>query len=510
MLKYLSDIYKNIENTKALIRTPSDVVLMRFLSIINNIGELLLVLGIFMVVIPLVDLVCNEPISMWFLLFSLVYISIGFISFALTYRAQSFEMGIIDALLVYSSAWLILPLISAIPLSMELGIPFIDALFESISGFTGTGLTVIPDLDNLKKSILFWRALMQWTGELGFAVFAMVFVPFFWRYGLIVYSLERPSRIHASLRRTARQLLNIYLILTVAGVLACYYTGMNILDAVVHTMTAIATGGMSTYNMNYQKVFEYAPMSIYPISALMFLGGTSFIVLNLLLNGELRKIWSNEEFKLYIVMSMALPIASTVLILPHVKWSLRDALIYGFFNTLSGLTTTGFNIGSISTLPPSIKLMIIAGMFIGGMSFATTGGIKLARFLILLKKARSYVVHFATAGKASLPVRFNGVILDDDEIANNVFFIVLHSLAILIGAGVIKSVLPDTDFIDAFFEATSAASAVGLSTGITSQTTPFFVKIALISLMYLGRLEYLPLIALLGVTVFRKYSTIFR
>jgi trk system potassium uptake protein TrkH len=469
----------------------------------------LIPLGVVMELLALVDIPATGYLNITFALFGVLYSLSGFAAYKYLVVKSRDGVGVFESLLAFSLTWLLVPFLFSIPLATCLGVPLLDAFFESVSGFTGTGLTVLTHLEALKPSVLVWRAVMQWIGELGIVVFAVVLMPFIWRFSYILYSLERSVRILASLRRTAIRVFQLYVVLTLTGIIACLATGMNLLDAVVHTMTAIATGGMSNYDVNYQRVYEYAPLSVYPITALMFLGGVNFTVLNLLLVvRDYRRAWLNEEFKAYIYLSLIAVIASSILLLPRVELSIVDALLYGSFNSLSGFTTTGFSIGSIESLPVDVKALITVFMFIGSMSFSTVGGIKVIRVVVLLKTLKSYVINVISGGAVQPAVKLSGAVLEEREVFNNLLIVVLHFTLVSVGSLLIKSLVPSRDFLDALFEATSAASAVGLSTGITGPHAPLGVKLVLIVLMYLGKLEYIPLLALIGLLVYKKYSVI--
>ncbi|MFZ8783555.1 MAG: TrkH family potassium uptake protein [Desulfurococcaceae archaeon] len=469
----------------------------------------LIPLGVVMALLALVDIPATGYLNITFALFGVLYSLSGFAAYKYLVVESRDGVGVFESLLAFSLTWLLVPFLFSIPLATCLGVPLLDAFFESVSGFTGTGLTVLTHLEALKPSVLVWRAVMQWIGELGIVVFAVVLMPFIWRFSYILYSLERSVRILASLRRTAIRVFQLYVVLTLTGIIACLATGMNLLDAVVHTMTAIATGGMSNYDVNYQRVYEYAPLSVYPITALMFLGGVNFTVLNLLLVArDYRRAWLNEEFKAYIYLSLIAVIASSILLLPRVELSIVDALLYGSFNSLSGFTTTGFSIGSIESLPVDVKALITVFMFIGSMSFSTVGGIKVIRVVVLLKTLKSYVINIISGGAVQPAVKLSSAVLEEREVFNNLLIVVLHFTLVSVGSLLIKSLVPSRDFSDALFEATSAASAVGLSTGITGPHAPLGVKLVLIVLMYLGKLEYIPLLALIGLLVYKKYSVI--
>ncbi|MEM4933987.1 MAG: potassium transporter TrkG, partial [Desulfurococcaceae archaeon] len=215
---------------------------MRLLAIVEGFLSVTMLLGLLMLTVPLIDAIYREPVSLWFLTVGLACTVTGYVLYKLVeHVGKVVEMSLLESMITYSLAWLLLPAISAVALSLESSIPYEDALFECISGFTGTGLTVMMGLDSTKRSILYWRGLMQWTGELGVVVFTAVFLPFFWRFGVILYSLERPTRISASLRETAMKIFYIYSLVTVLGIVTCVYLGVEPLDAAVHVMTAIAT-----------------------------------------------------------------------------------------------------------------------------------------------------------------------------------------------------------------------------------------------------------------------------
>ncbi|MEM4717775.1 MAG: potassium transporter TrkG [Desulfurococcaceae archaeon] len=482
---------------------------MMLLSIIQSISPIIMMFGLLMLTVPIIDALYMVSINKWFLILGLVYVLIGFVSTRLFIaRKKEVELTFLEALISYSMVWLIIPILAAIPLCLDLSIPFVDAFFESISGFTGTGLTILRNLDNTSPGILLWRGLMQWTGELGVVVFTAVFLPFFWRFGYILYSIERPSRISASLRETARMIFYLYFLITAVGIILCIYLGVEPLDAVVHVMTAIATGGMSNYDVNYQRVFEYAPLSIYPITILMIIGGFNFITLSYILNGEIRRSWEVEEFRVYLFLNILFTVVSLVVIMPIVNWSIEDGFKYGSFNVISAFTTTGFSIGNIGELGPVMKLLLILAMFVGCMSFSTGGGIKVVRLIVLMKKFKSYILRYLTGGGVEVDIKLGNTILDEREVSNVMFFIVLHFLFILIGAGLLKAFIPEIDFIDTLFEATSAASNVGLTVGITSSSIPNHAKMVLMILMYFGRLEYTGFIVLVGLTLYREYRII--
>ena len=342
---------------------------------------ILAILGLLMLIVPLVDSIYGEPVSISFLLFGEALLALGLI--AREIKAEA--LTTLEALVVGISAWISIPIISALALSYETRTSYIDALFESISGFTGTGFSVFK-LTGLKHSILLWRSIMQWSGELGFVVFAMVFIPYFYNIARRLYGIERPVKIEATFYRTALRLLSVYAILTAIGTLAYYITGMSIFDSLNHVMTTIATGGMSTYDNGYAVIYQKAPLTTIPILILMIIGGMNFYDINNLVTGRIKHLLKSEELKYYLLTLVTISSLTALSYIFIEKLPLTYSLIAGFFNSISGITTTGFSIGSLGELRDVTKAIFVMGMYVGGMTFSTAGGIKALRLMIIMQR----------------------------------------------------------------------------------------------------------------------------
>ena len=464
---------------------------------------ILAILGLLMLTVPLIDSIYGEPVSITFLLFGEVLLALGLIA----RRIKAEALTTLEALVVGIGAWISIPIISAIALSYETKTSYIDALFESISGFTGTGLTVFR-LSGLKHSILFWRSLMQWSGELGFVVFAMVFIPYFYDIARRLYGIERPVKIEATFYRTALRLLSIYAILTAAGTLAFYITGMNIFDSLNHMMTTIATGGMSTYNAGYTVIYEKVPLTAIPVIVFMVIGGMNFYDINNLVTGKMKYLLKSEEMKYYL---LTLIIISSFVTLSYIfieKFPLAYSIIAGFFNSISGITTTGFSIGSLEDLRDVTKAIFVMGMYIGGMTFSTAGGIKALRLMIIFKKLSHVASEMILPSYATHRVVIKRIEIPEKDVSAALFITIMHAAMIFIGATLIS--IKGYRFIDALFEATSAASCVGLSVGVIGPNSPLLVKVIIMVLMLSGRLEYVPILLLISLIVSRKALHVLR
>ncbi|WFO75857.1 TrkH family potassium uptake protein [Desulfurococcaceae archaeon MEX13E-LK6-19] len=472
---------------------------MNWRGILKSLMGLNGVLGILMLSVPIIDLMTGREVSYPFLIGSLIFVLMGL--FSVKIEAES--LSLIDGLMVVALAWPLISFEGAIVLMATINIPLVDAWFESISGFTGTGFTVLEGLDHMKPSIVTWRSIMQWSGELGFVVFAMVLLPYFYRISRAAYGLERPVKIEASFYKTAVSLIKIYVILTLVALISYIYTGMNFYEAFNHVLTTIATGGMSTYDKGYQVIFERAPLTYLPVMVFMFIGGMNFYLIARVFKGDLRSLLQSEEFKTYYVSMIVLVIALTVSYVFTEGMDVGRAVVEAPFNLVSGMTTTGFSIGKpLSELTDTSKAIIVASMFLGGMMFSTAGGIKAIRLLIILKKFKDMFVRSIVSIPIGRRLTIDGAPLHDEDVIQASLFIILHTAAVFIGAVLLS--FYGYSFIDSLFEATSAAGCVGLSVGIVSPVAPLGVKIIIMILMILGRIEYTHLVLIFALIYGRK------
>ncbi|MEM4572076.1 MAG: TrkH family potassium uptake protein [Zestosphaera sp.] len=468
---------------------------MRLKNVLFALSGLLAIVGFLMTLIPLTDLIVGDELSYSFLILGVALVIIGYMSFK---KAQS--LTAIESLLVASLAWLIIPALSALILMIEVKIDFIDAFFESMSGFTGTGFTVLNP-STLKKSILMWRALMQWSGELGIVVFAMIVIPYFYETARAVYGLERPIRIGMNMYETAKRLILVYVTLTLVGFVSYVLSGLTPFDALTHIMTTIATGGMSTYSEGYNAIYAGSPNSITPFIVFMILGAFNFVVLYNLVTGNFREVLKSEELRYFICILIILSVitGATYYVLEE-----RDFLS-GFFNQVSGMSTTGFNIGSLKSLRDFTKSLLILGMFFGGMTFSTAGGIKTLRLIMLLKKLNTYTEKIVLPPSVVKRVVIQGQSVGDDEVSISFMLIVLYAVFAFVISSLVTLFSSEYLFIDTLFETVSALSCVGLSVEVITPTAPPAVKILLILAMYVGRLEFTPLLVLRSLAARRKY-----
>ena len=433
--------------------------------------------------------------SLRLLLWSLLYTSIAVAWLAATEPSKPLSKE--GALVLVGYAWILTPLLSAVPVAYEMRIPLVDAWFESISGYTTTGLSVfngqvdrdymvyLPAVEEMPRSVLWWRAVTEWLGGFGVVVLFYTIARLGGMPAHLVGAAEgRFERLEPSIAKSIRALMMLYLFLTALGTAILFAAGMSLGDALYHTMTGLATGGFSTHSNSigyYNSVrVEFATMIV------MFLGASNFADLYALLRGAPRR-YSREIEGLLALMLFNTAVGA--LILAATGWGPYHPLREAAFDVVSGESGTGFGISDLSTAPDPYKILLVIAMITGGSAFSTTGGIKVYRTIIILKSV-VWSVKETVYGTQRISVkRIGSYVADESTLQSALAVFFLFLTALLGGALALMVLLPGTSAADALFEAQSALCTVGLSVGITGAAAPWTVKADLMVLMTLGRLE---------------------
>jgi trk system potassium uptake protein TrkH len=386
-------------------------------------------------------------------------------------------------------SWLTVIVFSAWPFTDVLGIPFSRAIFESVSGWTTTGLSVI-DVTAAGPMILFWRSVIQLAGGAGLAIIMMSSIV--GPTGVGISSAEgRSDQLVPHVRQSARLVLIIYTAYAVAGSLAYWMAGMSLFDAVNHAFTAVSTGGFST---KPDSIGHWDSISVEAITLpLMLLGNLSFVTAWYLWRGKMRFVFKNGEVRL---QSVLMPLSAAVVFIytsrslyPQIGKSMRVAV----FETVSALTTTGFSTVSYGNWNSFGVIILISLMLIGGGTCSTAGGIKQFRIYLLFRllfwdikrqlSPRSAVTEFPIWEGS------RRVYLDDAKFRQVVVFVFFYLTIYALGVIILCSY--GYDLSDALFEFASALGTVGLSIGVTSAHMPDGALWAEILAMFLGRLEFI-------------------
>ena len=386
---------------------------------------------------------------------------------------------------ISSVAWLWAGFVGAIIMMLMLDISFIDAFFENVSAWTGSGLTMFNDVEVLPKSILFLRSLEQWIGGLGVVI---IFISLLIKPGTSAFKLykseARDDKIRPNIKNTLRKTIEIYLIYTLFGIILYILAGLPLFDSVNLTFTTISTGGMSIKNAN---VGFYNSNLVYLITMiLMLLGATSFAVHYKIVKTKGKSIIKDIQFQA-IILSI---IISGILIAAITHMAPMNVI----FHIVSAVTTTGANIASSSELAswaPASLIIIMVLMVMGGSSGSTVGAVKIIRVITFLRGINLTVTN-VIAPKRVVSTKIANRTFNEREIKEASSYIIVY-LMFLIVSWIIMTFYTN-DPINSLFDVTSTIGNVGLSTGMINGNLATIPKIMLIFLMWIGRLEIIPIL----------------
>ncbi len=465
-------------------------------------GLIMVVTGLGIIISAAVEALTSGPNVLDLLIPGILTTVIGYIGWRLT--AIPDRIQVVDVFITVTGAWVVLSLIGAVPymLSGTLG-RFDLALFESISGFTTTGATVLRPIESVSKGILFWRAITQWLGGMGVIVLVVAVLPTVGAGGMDLLQAEAPGptgeRLTPRVRHTARRLWGLYLGFTVAVMLAYLIAGMGIYDAVYHSFTTVSTGGFSPYNDSIHA-FDSGLIEWIAIVC-MFIAGTSFTLLFRALRGRPGVFLKSAEFKLYLgVVAVATVIVMFTAGDGTAGWDgFRDAL----FTVNSVVSTTGYATADFDLWGDAARVIILLLMPLGGMAGSTAGGVKMIRILAVGSFARREALR-QLHPRIVRPVRIGNTTLSDAVAFRVLGFLVL-ALSIF-GLSSLLIAISGTDMVTAFSAAATSFGNVGPGLNLVGPKSDFLtlptpaITVAFIT-MILGRLEIYPVVlALLAFT----------
>lgn len=451
-----------------------------------------------------VALIYNEPVTP-FLLSSLITGVFYILSGLLSSKADTSEASNRDTFLIVTIAWIMFAAFGTLPYLLSKTIPsFIDAFFESTSGFTTTGASIFKDVEVLPYSILFWRSFTHWIGGLGIIVLVILILPSLNVTGYQLFSLESSlkEKIHPKAKGVGLRLMAIYISLTLLEVLFLVAGDMNLFDSICHSFGTIATGGFSTKNAS---LMAYSPYCQYIVMIFMFLAGISQVVYYYIIKLNFRKVKQNEELWFYLAVALVAGTLASSILFVNTPKQLEEAFREGFFQIVSIMTCTGFASADFIFWPAAGVVLIFMMMFSGGSTGSTSGGIKMARHLIAIKNIKSVLVRLVHP-RTFTTIRLNGKILDDKTNVSIVSFIVLYIFLFIVGTVVLTAAGSDTVTSASSVATCMAGIGPGLGTvGPMSNYSeiPEISKIVLSLLMIIGRLEIVTVFVLFGKSFWR-------
>ncbi|WP_048053483.1 TrkH family potassium uptake protein [Pyrococcus horikoshii] len=403
------------------------------------------------------------------------------------------DVNLRQAMMASAFIWLFASLLSVIPFMAIAKMSFIDSLFETMSAWTGTGLTMMSHLESYPKILLFWRAWMQWLGGIGIVLVALTVLI---RPGVAaarLYRAEaRTERILPNFVNTAKIIVQIYTGLTILGAYLYYINGMSLFDAFIHSMTGLGTGGMSSHDLS---IGYFNSLAIETITVfLMIMGATNFTVhYKLFKNRSIRSFFMDIQVKTMLyLLGITIPLIALSLV-SFGHFNPIRALRESIFHAVSAISCTGFSISNLGNYPEADKVLLTLLMIVGGGAGSTAGGIKLIRIALTFESLK-WTIQQAILPKGAVIRRKVGEYeFSEDEIQEVLGFTMTYFAFLLFGT-MYMMLRIGARFADALFESASAIGNVGLSVGITSPLLPPDIKILLITLMWVGRLEIFPTI----------------
>lgn len=389
-----------------------------------------------------------------------------------------------DMMALTSLAWLVIPIITAYPY-YALGFSPLNSIFESMSGWTSTGLSIIDNISAFPKSFILFRSMTQWIGGLGIIILMLTL--FKGREAESMMKAEGKQSLDLGIAQTAKSYWWIYVVLTGIATLLLMFSGFNLFNAANIAMAGLANGGwfpFTTYN--FTQIHKIV------IALTMMMGATSFFIYKRVWNGDI-KAFLSEEFLLF----LSLIIVSVALIF----YVTGDDIYNSFFNVVSGFASGGFSIGDLSVMHEFSKYVIVLLMVAGAMSCSTAGGIKLWRIEVALKNVFAKIkASFLPTGAVQV-VHVDDISVDNNEILSIMTFIFIYLLVFMVSSGALMA--SGITAVSSMFVVASSMGNVGLST-ITISALDNGSKILLTFLMYLGRIEIIPMLALLRFLLKRK------
>ena len=411
-----------------------------------------------------------------------------------------------DAYLTVTLSWLVLGLIGSFPYLFSRSIPlFINALFESVSGFSTTGSSILIDIEVLPKSILFWRSLTHWIGGIGIIVLVIIVLPTLQIGGYHLFTLESSlqEKIQPKIKSVGYRLLLIYLSLTLAEILLLLLGKMSLFDSVCHAFGTVATGGFSPKNTS---IAGYSPYIQYIIMIFMFLAGVNFVLYYRIFIGQFKKAFGNEELRFYFFMVFLIGAIITGALFFKMGKPLEESFRDSFFQVISIISCTGFATTDYLLWPTFAWMLIFFSMFLGGSTGSTAGGIKMVRHMILFKNIRRMITQISHPS-AVLPIRVNNNSLPGSLNSSVLSFIFIYMLIFLLGTIIL--VLLGVDGKSAAGSVATCMAGIGPGIGTVGPVSNFahlpdLGKLLLTVLMLVGRLEIFTVIMLLTRDFWRK------
>ncbi len=477
-------------------------------ELFRALSALIMVEGIFMLFSIPFSIYYNEADLYPILYSAVITFTFGGIIFLLVWRKNKKRVGRREAYLIVSLAWIVISLFGTLPylLSGTMN-TFTDAFFETMSGFTTTGSSILNDIEAVSKGVLFWRSMTHWIGGMGIIVLTLAIMPILGVGGVQLFAAEAPGpttdKLHPTITGTAKRLWIIYIALTFIETILLMLGNMSLFDALCHAFGTMATGGFSTKNAS---AAYFGPYIQYVLILFMFLAGMNFSLHYFLIHNKWKKVVKNEEFRFYAFVIFSSAILITTFVLINYGGDIEHAFRASLFQVVSIVTTTGF-VSENYLLWPTFAWFILVGlMFSGGSAGSTGGGIKMIRHWLLFKTASMQLKRLVHP-RAYITTRYNGHSVKEDILFSIMAFVLFYF--IIFGIGTFAMAAIGLDFQTAIGATISSLGNIGPGIGHVGpvdnfSSIPALGKWILAFLMMLGRLELFTVLVILSPGFWKK------
>ena len=476
--------------------------------IFRVLGFLLLVEGIAMCIALLVALIYGEHDTVAFLISAGINLTIGGSIVALTSKATK-DIGKREGFIIVSMVWIVFSFFGSLPYILSGSIPnFTNAFFETMSGFSTTGSSILNDIEALPHGILFWRSITQWLGGMGIIVLSLAILPVFGIGGMQLFIAEvpgpTPDKISPRIKQTAKTLWGIYMVFTAVETLLLWIGGMTLFDAVCHSFTTMATGGFSTKQASIAH--WSSPFIQYVIIVFMFLAGTNFTLSYFAIKGKFSIAFKDEEFKYYGMFTLGFTVLIALGLLATTQLGIEKAFRDSLFQVVSIITTTGYATADYLTWIPVLTMLIFVLFFFGGSAGSTGGGIKIMRIVVLLKNGY-YELKRLVHPKAIIPVRFNKHSVEPKIVTNVLAFFIIY--LVIFGISTVIFTLIEPNMESSMGAVATCLGNIGPGLGSVGPAENFYHikpvgKWFLSFLMLLGRLELFTVLVLFSPSFWKE------
>lgn len=481
--------------------------MINFRIIARVLSLVLIVEGLFMLLSAGISVLLKDGSASSFLYSAIITTVAGIISLTPLHSDEK-VFGNREGYIIVTATWVIFSFFGTLPFLFSGSISnFGDAFFESMSGFTTTGATIITDIESLPRGIVLWRSLTQWIGGIGIIFISLSLFPIVRSVNIQLsateFSGQQSDKIQPRFIEAAKRLVTIYILLTLSEVLLLFIAGMPVFEAVCHSFSTLSTGGFSTRNLGI-AAFPTQGIKII-LTFFMFLAGINLPIIYFAMKGNFKKITGNNEFAFYSLLCLGFIIVASALLYLIEGFKPGTALLESAFHITSIITTTGYYSLNFNLWGDIMIMLLFLLMFTGGTSGSTSGGIKIIRLLLITKNNRKELQRLIHPN-AYIPVRLDEHVVTQNNIYYLLVFITLYFIIICVSAFIIS--LMGYDILTSFSTSASMLANIGPGLGefgpfTNYESLPMAGKYFLASLMLIGRLELLTVLILFSKSFYR-------